>query len=58
MLLDLGEGEYEVRCLTEKGKALFAGKLQASEREASLPQGLRSGSIRRQVRAFVKRQFR
>ncbi|MDD3470741.1 MAG: 4Fe-4S dicluster domain-containing protein [Thermoguttaceae bacterium] len=26
MLFDLGDGRYEVRCLTEKGKSLFAGK--------------------------------
>ena len=41
MLLELGDGEYEVRCLTEKGKALFDGKLQASERVASVAGGAR-----------------
>jgi ferredoxin len=32
MLFDLGDGSYEVRCLTEKGKALFAGQTQPSEK--------------------------
>lgn len=32
MLYDLGDGTYEVRCLTEKGKALFAGQTQASDK--------------------------
>ena len=34
MLLPLGDGEFEVRCFTEKGKALFAGKTQTSSKEA------------------------
>ena len=32
MLLDLGNGEYEVRTFTEKGKALFNGKTQQSDK--------------------------
>ena len=32
MLLDLGGGEYEVRTFTEKGRALFAGKTQPSDK--------------------------
>jgi len=32
MLLDLGNGEYEVRTFTEKGKALFAGKTESSDK--------------------------
>jgi len=32
MLLDLGNGEYEVRTFTEKGKALFAGKTTPSDK--------------------------
>lgn len=32
MLFDLGDGTYEVRCLTEKGKAVFAGQTQSSDK--------------------------
>jgi ferredoxin len=32
MLYDLGDGNYEVRCLTDKGKALFAGQTQTSDK--------------------------
>ncbi|MDR1957744.1 MAG: 4Fe-4S dicluster domain-containing protein [Planctomycetaceae bacterium] len=32
ILLDLGNGEYEVRMFTEKGKKLFAGKTTPSEK--------------------------
>ena len=32
MLLDLGNGEYEVRTFTDKGKALFQGKTQPSDK--------------------------
>ena len=31
MLLDLGDGRFEVRCLTEKGTQLFAGKTQSAD---------------------------
>ena len=33
MLFDLGEGVYEVRCLTEKGGALFRGRTETSDRQ-------------------------
>lgn len=41
ILIPLGEGasEYEVRCLTDKGKALFAGKTQSSDKTAPTPTG-------------------
>lgn len=32
MLFDLGDGTYEVRCLTEKGKALFGGQTKSSDK--------------------------
>ena len=38
MLFDLGD-EFEVRCLTDKGRALFAGKTQTSERDRAAQQG-------------------
>lgn len=34
MLLDLGGGEYEVRSITDKGRALFAGALEESQKTA------------------------
>ena len=57
MLFGLGDGEYEVRCLTEKGKALFDGKLNASERGASLPSAPEKHFDAEKVRAFVKDNF-
>lgn len=32
LLFDLGDGSYEVRCLTEKGKALLAGQTESSDK--------------------------
>ena len=57
MLVDLGGGEYEVRLLTEKGKALFDGKLQASERVASIPPGPEKRFDAKRVRTFVEEHF-
>ena len=54
----LGDGEYEVRCLTEKGKALFDGKLNASERGASLPSAPEKRFDAEQGAGLRKRQFR
>ena len=39
MLAPLGDNEFEVRCLTDKGKALFAGKTQSSDKTASICEG-------------------
>jgi ferredoxin len=39
MLFDLGEGQYEVRPLTEKGRALFATATQPSERTGHVGPG-------------------
>jgi ferredoxin len=41
LLYDLGGGEFEVRAVTEKGKTLFAGRTQTSEKvgqAASIPE--------------------
>ena len=35
LLIDLGNERYEVRCVTEKGKRLFAGQTETSQQEAS-----------------------
>jgi len=39
MLFALGKDQYEVRCLTEKGRALFAGKLEQSTRVGKVGPG-------------------
>lgn len=39
MLLELGDDVYEVRCLTERGKALFDGKTRSSDQQADAPTG-------------------
>ena len=39
MLYDLGDGTYEVRVLTEKGKALFEGKTSESKTSATKGKG-------------------
>ena len=41
MLFDLGDGNYEVRCLTEKGSALFSGKTEKSDRTGQARPGSR-----------------
>jgi ferredoxin len=39
LLFDLGEAIFEVRVLTDKGRALFEGHTETSEREAPSPDG-------------------
>jgi len=39
MLVELGNGEYEVRCLTDKGRRLMAGHTTASSVEGQIAQG-------------------
>jgi ferredoxin len=39
ILLPFGDGSYEVRCLTEKGKSLFAGKTTQSDKTAPVYAG-------------------
>jgi sulfhydrogenase subunit beta (sulfur reductase) len=56
MLFDLGE-EYEVRCLTDKGRALFAGKTQTSERSAAAIRGPEPRFIPEHIKQFVDEQF-
>ena len=56
MLFDLGE-QYEVRCLTDKGRALFAGKTQPSERTAPTYMGPDPRFNPEQVKQFVDGQF-
>ena len=39
LLIDLGDETYEVRCLSEKGKQLFSGHTEQSERQGQIPAG-------------------
>jgi len=39
MLLPLGDGTFEVRCFTDKGRELFAGKTESSGQAAKVPAG-------------------
>jgi ferredoxin len=39
MLFDLGDGQLEVRCLTDKGNMLFCGRTEHSDREGTVPAG-------------------
>ena len=39
MLVELDDGNYEVRCLTDKGRRLFCGNTTASNRQGTIGQG-------------------
>lgn len=39
MLVDLGNGSFEVRCLTEKGRRLFEGKTEPAKQEGQIAEG-------------------
>ncbi len=39
MLFDLGDNSYEVRCWTDKGRALFAGQTTTSDATGQVPPG-------------------
>jgi ferredoxin len=53
MLLDLGDGFFEVRSFTEKGTALFPGLTEPSGRVAEIPPGPDSGFDLDAVRTFL-----
>jgi ferredoxin len=57
ILFALGNAEYEVRCLTPKGEALFAGKCTPSDRKGSVPPGPPKHFDAKQIEAFVAGQF-
>jgi ferredoxin len=57
MLLELGQGNYEVRCLTEKGRTLMEGRLIKSDLEARVPPGPDKKFSSPAVRDFVKNNF-
>jgi ferredoxin len=57
LLLELGNGQYEVRCLTDKGRALFSGKTAKSEQTATVPAGPEKKFDPQTVRTFVSAHF-
>lgn len=57
MLCKLGDGSYEVGCITEKGHALFDGKTQKSERNAATDGGPQKKFDPQAIRAFVSQHF-
>jgi ferredoxin len=57
LLLGLGDGNYEVRCVTEKGKALFAGRTEASSKTATVPPGPPKKFEPGHVEEFLKENF-
>jgi ferredoxin len=63
MLFELGDrvdpadGLYEVRCITDKGRSLFRGRTQASDRTAETPAGPERRFDVSDVEAFLKNHF-
>ena len=57
LLLDLGDGSFEVRCFTDKTRALFNGKTQKSPRSAKASAGPEKRFDPQQMRAFVTAHF-
>lgn len=57
MLFALGQDQYEVRCFTGKGRALFAGKLELSNRVGKVGAGPDRHVELDRVRAFLREDF-
>jgi len=57
MLFDLGDGTYEVRCLTDKGKALFAGRTQHSDKVGQVGPGPEKRLDLDAVKSFLDSDF-
>ena len=57
ILFELGDGQYEVRCVTEKGRGLFAGKTEKSERKGKTIAGPEKKFDPTAVRTFVTEHF-
>ena len=57
MLFDLGAGRYEVRCLTDKGRALFSGKTEKSDQVGNVPAGPEKKFDSETIRTFVTEHF-
>lgn len=57
LLLPFGDGNYEVRCVTDKGKALFAGKTTACDKTATAHKGPEKKIDPAKVDAFARDHF-
>jgi len=57
ILLPFGDGGYEVRGVTEKGRALFAGNTKSSDRTAPVHKGPETKIDTAKVRAFARDHF-
>lgn len=57
MLVKLDDGAYEVRCLTEKGRNLFAGKLEESTRIGQVGPGPERRLDIDSIREFLNQDF-
>jgi len=57
ILLPLGDGQFEVRCLTEKGKTLFAGKTRVSDKTAQISAGPAKKFEPGKIREFLEQNF-
>ena len=57
MLYDLGDGQYEVRCLTEAGKRLFAGQTEASQRVGHIEPAAQPAVDLKAVEEFLATTF-
>lgn len=57
MLFELPEQQYEVRCLTDKGRVLFSEKTQNSEQAAAPTKAPQNKFNPQTVRAFVTEHF-
>ena len=57
ILLTLGSGRYEVRCITQKGRALFSGKTETSEESGKAAPAPERKFDPGKIRAFVDGHF-
>jgi len=57
MLFDLGDGKYEVRCVTEKGRALFDGKTEKSSETTKAVATPEKKFDPEAIRSFVNARF-
>ena len=57
MLFNLGDDGYEVRCITDKGRALFDGKTQKSSKTGQADAGPEKQFDPAAVRTFVDQHF-
>ena len=57
LLLPIGDGSYEVRCLTDKGKALFASKTTASDKTGSASPGPEKRFDLDAIRTFIQGRY-